>query len=181
MGTLIGLRRWSVDSVDELLLAMGASFLELHQWMSWADTMPTRDLMLSVLRDDLAAFDADTGWQYFLYEIESGELVGGAGLTRRGSPDELEVGYWVRSDRTGRGYATDASRMLTTAAFQSSLGINRVRISMDATNHASAAVPRRLGFHFVGESERESSTLGRCQTIAVWEMDRANWIHVPTW
>ena len=39
----------------------------------------------------------------------------------------------------------------------------------------------RLGFHFVGESTRENSSLGRTQSIAVREMDRTDWIHVPTW
>jgi RimJ/RimL family protein N-acetyltransferase len=143
---LLELRRWAAGDLHDLVAAIDASFDELHRWMAWAATRPTPDSLRSVVDDYVSKFDADEEWQYFIVEVESGQLVGAAGLHRRGGPDELEVGYWVRTDRTGRGYATEVSRALTTAAFESSLGIETVRISMDPANKASAAVPRRLGF-----------------------------------
>ena len=62
-----------------------------------------------------------------LFEAD-GELVGGFGLHRRRGPGILEIGYWVRSDRTGRGYATGAARALTQAAFDGFPDVDRLEI-----------------------------------------------------
>jgi RimJ/RimL family protein N-acetyltransferase len=171
----IELRRWSVESVDELLQAIADSFPELHTWMTWAETMPTRITMLAVLEEDVASFDADKGWQYFLFEMRSGQLVGGGGLHRRGGVGELEIGYRVRTDRTGRGYATQAARALTTAAFDSSLEIVRVKITMDQANDASAAVPRKLGFRLDSHVDHEVVTPGHIGKGSIWAMERSDW------
>src|SRR5665213_4575591 len=98
------LRRWSLDELDALLAAVEASFNELHTWMIWAATMPTRSQMYDVIADDVKRFDNNERWQFFIFERPTGELVGAAGLHQRGELDELEIGYWIRSDRTRRGY-----------------------------------------------------------------------------
>jgi RimJ/RimL family protein N-acetyltransferase len=55
-----------------------------------------------------------------------------------------EIGYVLNPDHTGRGYATEAARALLALAFDG-LGLHRVIGRIDARNHASAAVLRRLG------------------------------------
>ena len=96
-------------------------------------------------------------------------------LARRGHPGELEVGYWICSDRARRGYATEAAGLLTDAAFNSALDVGVVRISMDRDNHASAAVPRRLGFVFDQEYARERGAPGHSGRAIAWTMGRADW------
>lgn len=113
----LDLRRWSLENLDELLAAIEVNFDELHTWMIWAATMPTRNQLYDTVLKDVALFDNDERWQFFIFERTSRELVGAAGLHRRGVPHELEIGYWIRSDRTGRGYATQAVRLLTAATF----------------------------------------------------------------
>jgi len=144
--------------------------------MEWAQTMPTREAISGYILYCVASFGTDEDWQYCLVESEGGALVGGAGLHRRGGPNELEVGYWVRSDRCGRGYATEAARALTFAAFHAPLGVERVRICMDRGNGASAAVPRKLGFSVVSEIEREIVTPGHTGWGLIWAVDRSSWM-----
>jgi RimJ/RimL family protein N-acetyltransferase len=43
---------------------------------------------------------------------------------------------------------------------------------MDAANAASAAVPRKLGFEFLGEVKREAVTEGHSGSSALWEIER---------
>jgi len=62
-----------------------------------------------------------------------------------------EIGYWVRSDRTRRGYATAAADALTTAPFDYLSEVMKVIIRMDKANLASAALPPRLGYTLEGE------------------------------
>ena len=50
-----------------------------------------------------------------LAERESGELIGDAGLYRRG--DEVELGYTLGHAWWGKGYATEAARACLDAAF----------------------------------------------------------------
>ncbi len=157
------------------MVAIELSFNELHTWMIWAATMPTRNQMHDVVLEDTVRFNSDERWQYFIFERATGELVGSAGLHRRGGPDELEIGYWVRSDRTGHGYATQAAGLLTGAAFDAQPDIVRVNISMDANNLASAAVPAKLGFTRQGEHVRDIVTPGHSGHGAMWTMERRNW------
>jgi RimJ/RimL family protein N-acetyltransferase len=105
---------------------------------------------LEFLREQEGAFDRDEIYGYSLFECESDELVGGIGLHPK-EETTAEIGYWVRSDRTGRGYATAAAGALTEAAFRCLRAVDRVIIRMDQANHASAAVPPKLGFTLQGE------------------------------
>jgi RimJ/RimL family protein N-acetyltransferase len=179
-GDRLHLRRWSLGAIDEVAAAIEASFTELHTWMRWAATMPTHESLTALVREDIALFDADEHWSYWIRERDGGALVGGAGLNRRGVDDELEIGYWVRTDRTGRGYATEAARILTDAAFDADLGIASVKISMDRAHAASAAVPPKLGFRRDAEYERDIETPGHSGSGIAWVIDRHEWLNQPS-
>jgi ribosomal-protein-serine acetyltransferase len=154
------------------MAAIAASLTELQLWMPWAQTMPDREVELGVLREGEAAFDADREWQYTLFESSSGQLVGGAGLHYRVGTNVLEVGYWVRSDRTRRGYATAAARALVNAAFTYLPHSERIEIQMDVANLASAAIPPKLGFELLREQDREILAKGHTGRGFVWVLDR---------
>lgn len=176
-GPRLHLRRKSLDDVDDALAAVTASFDELHVWMKWATTMPSRESLVALTRDDDDRFSADERWSYWIREIRGGQLVGSATLDPRGVVGELEIGYWVRTDRTGSGYATEAANVLTNAAFRYVPTIDSVKISMDRNNAASAAVPRKLGFLRVEEYGREIVTPGHSGTGEAWVTRRHDWLH----
>ncbi len=169
---LIELHRWRPAHRDQLLAAVAASFPELHRWMPWAATMPTGSELSAVLREGEKAFDGNREWLYMLIETGSGEVVGSAGLHPRSGPGSIEVGYWVRSDRTGRGYATEAAQTLTEAAFACLDSVMRVEIRMDVANRASAAVPPKLGFRLLGGEKREPLATAHSGEGLVWVLDR---------
>ncbi len=166
------LRRWSVAYVDELLEAIATSFSELNRWMPWAQTMPSRDQLRDALENGRVSFDANSEWDYVLFERHAGEVVGAAGLHVGTDPECPEIGYWVRSDRTGRGYATKAASALVEAAFSLLPGIRLVKIRMDHANRASAAIPPKLGFDLRGEEVRDIVTQGHTGKGFVWVLAR---------
>src|SRR5688500_3930161 len=110
------LRRCRMSHLAELMAAMQASQPVLTRWLPWADPLPTEEAELEFLREHERAFDSDEVYAYFLFERDSGELVGGIGLHPK-EEKTAEIGYWVRSDRSGRGYATAAAGAMTDAAF----------------------------------------------------------------
>jgi RimJ/RimL family protein N-acetyltransferase len=167
----VTLRRWSTEYIGEVSQAVEASFPELHRWMPWAQSMPSEAEFFTVFRQGELSFDADREWQYLLFD-DSDTVVGAAGLHNRGDINCPEIGYWVRSDRTGRGYATAAAKALVEAAFTYLDKIAGVQIHMDRANLASAAIPPKLGFRLVGEEEREILTEGHTGSGYVWVIDR---------
>jgi RimJ/RimL family protein N-acetyltransferase len=170
----IELRRSRPSYLDDVMSAVTLSYPELHRWINWCKSMPLRQDILKFLEEDERAFEVDEKWAYALFERDSGELVGSAGLRKVSAPatDGLEIGYWVRSDRTKLGYASAAAQALVDAGFAKMPGIKRMRISMDSANEASAAVPRKLGFRFLGNEKGELATEGHTGAGAVWELER---------
>ena len=60
-----------------------------------------------------------------------------------------EVGYALRRDAWGRGYATEAVGAVVAWGF-GELGLHRLEADIDPRNTASAAVLTRLGFRLEG-------------------------------
>jgi ribosomal-protein-serine acetyltransferase len=168
----VELRRWRPAFVDALVPVIALSFAELQQWMDWAHVMPTAEDLHSVLEAGEAAFDTDQEWNYTVYEPDTDTLVGGAGLGRGSDPIALNIGYWTRSDRTGRGYATAAARTLTEVAFTLIPGIRRVEIHMDKANVASRAIPKQLGYRLDHEEVRRVEAPGHTGHGLVWVSQR---------
>jgi RimJ/RimL family protein N-acetyltransferase len=169
----IELQRALPEMSDAIYEATMASFEELHQWMIWANEVPTRAALAEFLNSAQTLFDRNEDWNYVLIEKSTGDVVGSAGLHFKGDARSREIGYWVRSDRTGRSYATSAARALTEAAFRFSL-IDRVVIRMDKANVASASVPPKIGFQLLGEEDRPLETPGHTGTGLIWVRDRAS-------
>src|SRR3546814_10819142 len=105
--------------------------------------------------------------------LEDDIVVGGSGLHGRVGLEQLDIGYWVRADRGGRGVATAVSRALTVAAFQVP-GVQRVRIQCEDTNHRSARVPEKLGYRFEGTSVPDDGPCAARPT-QTWIMERSHW------
>jgi len=126
--------------------AIDQSLIDLQRWMAWAQSEPTREEVLWLLEDSDAGFEKDLAWEYFIFESASGDLVGMTGLKNSNTGNHaLEVSYWVRSDRSGQGYATMAAAAMVELALTVDK-IKRVEIRMDAANIASASIPAKLGF-----------------------------------
>lgn len=60
-------------------------------------------------------------------------------------PGMLEIGYWLHTGHTGRGYATAVARALADVGLAQP-GIGTVLIRHDAANVASGRVAGRAGF-----------------------------------
>ena len=174
------LRRWSPAALPELMLAIESSIDDLSLWMHWAsDGVPSIEHERNVLVASAVNFDDDVDWSYSLFEIASGELVGGSGLHPRSSTC-LEIYYWVRSDRHRRGYATRASRCLTDAGFAFVADADRVEIRMDQANAASARVPAKLGYRLDGDEQHERLARGHTGRRLIWSTARDQWPPPPS-
>jgi RimJ/RimL family protein N-acetyltransferase len=163
------LRRLRSDDVDALQAVIDVSREHLRPFMPWADQ--DHETTASFIAKASEGWEAGASFAYAVTEPEGsgGERVlGGCGLHRRGGPESLEIGYWLRPDAVGRGVMTAAAGALTAAAFTID-GVTVVEIRCDAANHRSAAIARRLGYRHVGDEDHDPEApgeIGRRQTWA---------------
>jgi RimJ/RimL family protein N-acetyltransferase len=81
---------------------------------------------------------------YVVREKDSGELVGNCGIfVGRTGPIEPEIGYEIRHDRQGRGYASEAAAAVITECAHAGLG--RIWATVRPANTASLRVLHRIG------------------------------------
>jgi RimJ/RimL family protein N-acetyltransferase len=161
------LRRWRPRDAALLEDALRGSVDHLRPWIPWriAEPAPVPELEARLARhaDD---FDAAREWVWGIFPPDASAVLGGVGLYPRDASgrvpfaeaDHVELGYWLRADATGRGWATEATR----AALDVALAlprITRVEIRCDPRNAPSAAVPARLGFRHT-----------RTDELMIWEL-----------
>ena len=154
----LALRRWHPDDAAALQPILEANTAHLGPWIPAhvAKAAPLPQI-LERLERFAVAFDEQREWRYAIFGLEQGKLLGEASLFPRSAAgrvawsdaDEMEIGYWIRQDATGEGFATEAAEALLDAAL-SLTGVGRVTIRCNERNVASAAIPRRLGFRLAG-------------------------------
>ena len=169
------LRRWRMGDLADLLAAIERSLPALRRFMPWAMEEPTVGSVTAYLEHVLGGPSMAFG----LFEA-GGEVVGGFGLHDRRGPGILEIGYWVRSDRTGRGYATAAARAVTGVAFDCFPLIDRIEIRCDPANLASAAIPPKLGYRLDRTDAVDVEAEAQTGEQQVWVLDRAERVHLAS-
>ena len=86
----------------------------------------------------------DGEWVYAI--ILSGEPVGTIGVDRyQPMFASAEIGYWLRSDLSGRGLMTEAAAALLEHSF-AELEIHRLELRAGVENHGSLRIAEKLGF-----------------------------------
>jgi RimJ/RimL family protein N-acetyltransferase len=156
----VTLRRAGAGILDELVEAVNDSLDELRPWMSIGAFLQQAD----------GDWDAGREFQFAVRGRRGDEpqaLLGFCGLHDRIGPGGLEIGYWVRTDCTGRGVATSAASGLRDAALGLD-GVARVEIHCDAANVRSAAIPPKLGFRLDRIETRPPSTPGETDRHMIW-------------
>ncbi len=147
-------RPYELGDIQATFETINACRDSLLPWLPWArsehrDLASTMEFVAKQVGRLSKPLTAD-GVALAIFERDSGELAGGTGFhDLRRDTASVEVGYWVRGDRTGRGYCTEAvahwiSRILAPQS-RGGLGLNRVRVFCSAENKASARVPEKLG------------------------------------
>lgn len=111
----------------------------------------TRDETLAGIERVKARW-AEWGYSWWSFFEQDGGALIGAGCIQHLDKDRaqpLEIGWRLRQDRWGRGYASEAARRMATFAFDD-LATPLLRAVCDPDNRASARVMERLGMHYCG-------------------------------
>lgn len=100
---------------------------------------------------------AEHGFGLWIMETRDGEFVGDCGLTWQqvNGRRELEVGYHVRADLQGHGYATEAAAACRDFA-RDVVGATTLVAIIHPDNAASARVAQKIGMSFIEDDHGDS-------------------------
>ncbi|GGA78035.1 GNAT family N-acetyltransferase [Ornithinibacillus halotolerans] len=129
---------------------------ELLPWMAWAHRDGTLEEEEINIREAHINFLTRQDLRLLVFDKETGVLVANSGLHRIDwKSRKFEIGYWVDSRHSGKGYITEAVQGITNFAFHE-LQANRVEIRCDANNLKSRAVAERVGYDLEGILRKDS-------------------------
>lgn len=167
------LRRWTVGDAEALGRAVAESVGHLRPWMPWVADEPLPSQRRRALIREWGQHWSQGG-DVVLGVFIARRIAGGCGLHRRIGPHGLEIGYWTHPAFLRQGVATAAAGVLTEAALALP-DITHVEIHHDKANHASAGVPRRLGYRLLEEVPDGAGAPDELGIECRWRMDEQTW------
>jgi RimJ/RimL family protein N-acetyltransferase len=105
-----------------------------------------------------------------------GTPVGGLNIRFFNQHRVSEIGYAIARSRWGQGIATDASRLVIGAAFESYPQLERVRARADARNVGSIRVLEKLGMKSEGIMRSDRMCRGELADEVLYGLLRSEWV-----
>jgi len=170
-GAHIILREFRADDAADSMAIVGDD--AVTHWLSF-DTRTlnqARDMLAGAI--ERARQIPRTEYYLAVALPSSDRLIGFARLGLDGVK-AAKLGFAIRVDQWGHGYATDAARTMTDFAF-TALGIHRVSAAIGPDNAASVAVVKRLGFTYEGTIRDHVFTNGAWRDSQLYSVLEHEW------
>ncbi len=137
-------RRYRRHDAAELAQGARESTERVHPWLPWCRPGYGMAEAEQWIESQIGLWDDGRSFEFVLRD-PAGGLVGGCGLNQINSEHRLaNLGYWLRTGCTGRGYASAAARLLAEFGVRE-VGLQRIEILAAVGNTASQRVAERAG------------------------------------
>jgi ribosomal-protein-serine acetyltransferase len=158
---------------QELFRLVDSNRIHLRQWLPWLDSQKNTADSLQFIRVTRDQFRNKESMTMGVWYQDS--LCGVIGYHRIDWMNRSSmIGYWISSDRQGKGIMTEACRELVDYGF-SRLGLHRVEIRCAIGNQRSRAIPERLGFVNEGIARQGEWLYDRYVDLVVYSMLAPEW------
>ncbi len=140
--------------------AINASSEDLKPWLPFAHIDQSEEDVEVNIREAHLKFLKREDLRLLVFLKETGQLIASSGLHRIDwAIPKFEIGYWLDSRYTGKGYMTEAVQGITDFAVNE-LKARRIEIRCDTRNVKSAAIPERLDYILEGILRNDSLEIG---------------------
>ncbi|HDR7612264.1 TPA: GNAT family N-acetyltransferase [Bacillus mycoides] len=130
--------------------AIKDSINELKQWLLLFQSIPTVEETEIILKNAHIDFLKRESFRYLIYHKDTNDFIGTASLHGiNWKISKCEIGYWINTQFSGKGYMTEAVSELTNLGFQL-LKFRRIEIRCESNNTKSRTIPEKLGFELEG-------------------------------
>lgn len=168
------IRAWTEGDAGDALEIFGSS--EVARWLVPAmGQVPNLATMRLVLRAWTAAGRSlvPPAGRWAVVNKADGEVVGGLALTLLPPYEEdFEIGWQLKPEAWGRGFATEASHALMRWAFATGK-LGELYAVARPQNLRACATARRLGMEWVGETDKYYGLVMQVYRIRAAELDVA--------
>ncbi|WP_214837472.1 GNAT family N-acetyltransferase [Exiguobacterium sp. s36] len=128
---------------------------ELKRWLPFAQDVPTLSETEANLQRAQELYGTGESFRYLIFLRETGTFVGTVSLFGIDwDVPKAEIGYWLDSTHTGRGYMTEAVEAVVRFGC-AQFDFKRIEIRCESTNEGSRLIPERLGFQLEGMLRNE--------------------------
>jgi RimJ/RimL family protein N-acetyltransferase len=173
-GRVVTLREFRSDDAVDSLAIVGDD--RVTRWLSF----DSRDRAAAQAMIDAAverAKDEPRTEYYLAVTAGRDELAGFVRLALSGV-QAAKLGYAIRADSWGKGYATDATRSMLTFGFEK-LGLHRISAAIGPDNAASISVVKKLGMQYEGRIRDHVFTNGEWRDSLLYAALEHEWIRQP--
>ena len=119
--------------------------MELSLWMPWCHAGYSLEESRTWVESRAEAWAKGIEYDFAITDCKDGILLGGCGLNQIDSACLwANLGYWVKSSRTGTGIASSAALLVAHFGFDE-LRLNRIEIVVATGNKASQRVAEKIG------------------------------------
>src|SRR5690606_29898476 len=139
------LRRFNRRDVPSLEEGVRSSLADLNEWLPWAHMDYTRDDAVAFVRDSIQAWREGKAFDFAIRGRENLDRhVGNISIWQTSRTGRIgEIGYWIRTDMNGKGYATEATQALMATGFDV-LGLHKLTLRIAVGNIGSERVAEKL-------------------------------------
>jgi RimJ/RimL family protein N-acetyltransferase len=135
--------------------AIKASIAELKPWLGFAQNLPSIEDTETNTRKAHANFITRKALRYLVFCKETNQFIGSTGFhIIDWDIPKFEIGYWIDTRMSGKGYMKEAVRKLTELALNDLNG-KRVEIRCESGNLKSRRIPEQLGYVLEGILKRD--------------------------
>ena len=164
------IRCWDPKDAALMQSATAESKEHLVPFMPWAAEEPqTLDQKVALARRFRGMFDGGEDYVYGIFSPDESRVLGGTGLHTRLKGNALEIGYWLHKDFINQGLITESTAALTKVAFEL-YHVERLEIHCSVQNHASAAIPRKLGYTHEATRRGLGYAHGKTTDTMIWTL-----------
>ncbi len=141
----VTLRRYRKNDAAELYAAVVESLLELKPWLPFAhDDYAVRETKDWLKKQEKAWRDG-MEFNFAITDAADGTMLGGCGLNNIDHDNRAaNLGYWVRTARSGRGVCPAATRLLARWGF-AQMKLARIEVLVAADNVKSLRAAEKAG------------------------------------
>ena len=165
------LRRFSRRDADPVFEAVESSLPDLVGWLPWAHAGYTREETMSYIRESHQSWKEGRAFDFAIRSLDAPDRhLGNMSIWHVSRLGKVgEIGYWVRSDVTSQGVATETAEAMLALGFHT-LGMHKITLRIAVGNAASVRVAEKLNFTKEGVLREELRVQGRWLDHALYSL-----------
>jgi RimJ/RimL family protein N-acetyltransferase len=158
-GTRIYLKKHEEELAKTMFNYVDQDRERLRQFLPWVDQIKRVSDEAEFIENTHKCWLEMSSFAYGIFKSDDDTYMGNIGVHNiLWEHESCEIGYWILRSYEGKGYVTEALKVLEAHLFEE--GFNRVQILCSDKNERSKQVPKRANYKFEGLTRQDAFELG---------------------